>query len=65
MGEFCVGDRVRAFGNLGVIKSLSKNGLFVEVKFDKVDITVIFLKDGRISMWNKKPTLKKIKSRKK
>lgn len=65
MVEFSVGDKVRAFGNVGVIKNLSKNGMFLEVKFDKVDTTVIFLKDGRISSWNKKPSLKKITTRKK
>lgn len=65
MIEFSVGDKVRAFGNVGVVKSLSKNGMFLEVKFDKVDTTVVFLKDGRISFWNKKPSLKKITMRKK
>lgn len=65
MDKFHVGERVRAFGNLGTVKSLSTNGMFLEVKFDKIDHTVVFLIDGRIFSWNKKPTLKKIKSRKK
>lgn len=65
MSEFSIGERVRAFGNLGTIKSLSTNGMFLEVKFDKVEHTVVFLRDGRIFGWNKKPTLKKITSRKK
>lgn len=61
---FQVGDIVRAFGNKGIVKSISKNGMFLEVKFDKVDTTVIFNIDGRIFGWNKNITLKKIKSRK-
>lgn len=61
---FQVGDRVRAFGNIGVIKSISKNGMFLEVKFDKVETTIVFNIDGRIFGWNKNITLKKIKSRK-
>lgn len=61
---FEVGDKVRAFGNIGIIKSISKNGMFLEVKFDKVETTVIFNIDGRMFTWNKNITLKKIKKRK-
>lgn len=63
--NFEVGDKVRAFGNLGIVKSLSKNGMFLEVKFDNVDTTVVFLIDGKIAKWNKKPSLKKVTTRKK
>lgn len=61
---FEVGDKVRAFGNTGIVKSISKNGMFLEVKFDKVETTVIFNIDGRMFTWNKNITLKKIKKRK-
>lgn len=63
--NFEVGDKVRAFGNLGIVKSLSKNGMFLEVKFDNVDTTVVFLIDGKIAKWNKKPSLKKVTKRNK
>ena len=65
MNNFSTGERVKAFGNLGTIKSLSSNGMFLEVKFDNVDQTVVFLIDGRIFSWNKKPSLKKVITRKK
>lgn len=61
---FEVGDKVRAFGNTGIIKSISKNGMFLEVKFDKVETTIIFNIDGKMFTWNKNITLKKIKKRK-
>lgn len=61
---FEVGDKVRAFGNIGIIKSISKNGMFLEVKFDKVETTIIFNIDGKMFTWNKNITLKKIKKRK-
>lgn len=60
---FEIGEKVRAFGNSGVVKSLSKNGMFLEVKFNKVDTTVVFNIDGRLFKWNKVPSLKKIKKR--
>jgi hypothetical protein len=63
MEEFKVGDRVRAFGNVGVVKSISTNGMFLEVIFDKVEHTVVFLIDGRIFRWNKRPVLKKVKGK--
>jgi hypothetical protein len=61
---FKIGDKVRAFGNRGVVKTISKNEMFVEVKFDKVETTVIFNIDGRVFKWNKYPILKKIKENK-
>ena len=58
---FEVGEKVRAFGNIGIIKSISKNQMFLEVKFNNVETTVVFNRDGRIFSWNKNPTLKKVK----
>ena len=60
---FQVGDRVSAFGNKGIIKSASTNGLFLIVRFDKTEHDIIFYLDGKLFKWNKKPILKKIKIR--
>lgn len=57
---FVKGDKVTAFGNSGTIKSLSTNGMFVEVTFDDAPNTVIFTIDGKCHSWNKVPCLKKI-----
>ena len=62
---FEIGDKVAAFGNRGYIKSISVNGMFLNVKFDDCDNLVVFNIDGKIFRWNKKPALKKIKQRKK
>jgi hypothetical protein len=59
--EFKVGDKITAFGNAGIIKSLSPNGLFLIVRFTDVDHDVIFNTDGRLFKWNKTPILKKSK----
>lgn len=59
---FKVGDRVAAFGNRGVVHSISINGMFLNVKFNDSDSLVVFNIDGRIFRWNKKPILKKLKS---
>lgn len=60
---FQVGDKVTAFGNQGVVHSISSNGMFVNVKFKDFDSLVVFNIDGRLFKWNKKPTLKKVKSK--
>lgn len=53
------GDKVQAFGNTGVIKRLSDNGLFLIVKFDNVEDLVVFYTDGKLFKWNKEAILKK------
>jgi hypothetical protein len=58
---FRIGDRVRAFGNKGVVHSLSKNGMFINVKFCDFDSLVVFYTDGKICQWHKNPSLKKVK----
>jgi hypothetical protein len=57
---FQVGDKVTAFGNKGVVHSISVNGMFVNVRFKEFDSLTVFYIDGKIHKWNKKPTLKKI-----
>lgn len=57
---FTKGDKVQAFGNTGTVKSISVNGLFVEVAFEESPTTVIFLIDGRIHSWNNSPSLVKL-----
>jgi hypothetical protein len=59
--SFSVGDKVRAFGNKGKVKSLSTNGMFVVVRFDNTEHDVIFYLDGKLFKWNKLPILKKVK----
>lgn len=57
--EFQQGDIVTAFGNRGTVKSISDNGMFVIVKFDDFESTVVFNKDGRLMSWHKRPSLRK------
>jgi hypothetical protein len=61
---FEIGDKVVAFGNEGVVHSISSNGMFLHVKFKEFESLVVFNIDGRLFKWNKKPTLKKVKSKK-
>jgi hypothetical protein len=56
---FRVGDHVSAFGNRGIIKSVSDNG-YVIVKFDDFESTVVFNKDGRLMKWHKEVSLRKV-----
>ena len=58
-----VGDEVRAFGNKGVVKKLSENGMFLIVKFDDFPDPVVFNLDGKLMAWHKKPSLKKVQKR--
>lgn len=58
---FEIGEKVKAFGNRGVVKSISINKMFVNVKFDNFDSLVVFYIDGKICQWHKKPSLKKVK----
>jgi hypothetical protein len=63
MEYFKVGDIVTAFGNKGVVVSLSKDGSFVNVKFKECEFSsVVFNSDGKLFRWNKKPALKKVKN---
>lgn len=59
-GTFSPGDIVTAFGNRGIVKSISNNGMFVIVKFDDFESTVVFNKDGRLMKWHKRPSLRKV-----
>lgn len=54
------GDRVQAFGNIGVIKRISESGLHFIVKFDNVEDFVVFYTDGKLFKWNKEAILKKV-----
>lgn len=56
---FKVGDKVEAFGNIGTVKNISTNGMFVEVTFPDAPNTIIFTIDGKCHNWNKEPSLKK------
>ena len=56
---FATGDKVTAFGNKGVVKSISSNGLFLLVKFEDFDSIVIFNIDGKQTAWHKEASLKK------
>ncbi len=56
---FAKGDSVTAFGNKGIVKSISSNGMFLEVAFDGASTTVVFNSDGKIHNWNKRPSLEK------
>jgi hypothetical protein len=59
-GEFKAGDKVTAFGNVGEIKRISANGMFLEVKFAEFDSIVTFRLDGKMSSWHKTPSLEKL-----
>lgn len=54
------GDKVQAFGNIGVIKRISESGDHLIVKFDDCNDLVVFYLDGRLFKWNKQPILKKV-----
>lgn len=58
--QFSPGDKVIAFGNVGEVKKISTNGLFVEVKFSDFDSIVTFYLDGKFSKWHKEPSLRKL-----
>lgn len=60
--KFKIGDEVEAFGNKGTVHSYSKNELVMYVKFDDFDSLVNFRPDGRLYSWNKKPSVKLIKT---
>jgi len=57
--SFKIDDNVIAFGNKGVVKGISVNGLFLLVKFEDFESIVLFNIDGRESAWHKEPSLKK------
>lgn len=57
---FSKGDKVQAFGNTGTVKSISSNGMFLEVSFAEAETTVVFTIDGKIHNWNNVPSLVKI-----
>lgn len=59
-GPFLVGDKVKAFGNIGIVKSISTNGMFLEVTFVEAPNTIIFTIDGKIHSWNKRASLEKV-----
>jgi hypothetical protein len=59
---FEIGDKVKAFGNVGTVHSFSKNGIFLYVRFKDFDSLVNFRVDGKMFGWNKKPSLKKVKN---
>lgn len=56
---FVKGDLVKAFGNDGVVKKISDNGMFVEVAFEEAPCTVIFTIEGKVHKWNARPSLEK------
>lgn len=58
-GTFSQGDIVTAFGNRGIVKSISDNG-YVIVKFDDFESTVVFNLDGRLMKWHKEVSLKHV-----
>lgn len=57
---FIVGDSVKAFGNTGTVKSISANGMFLEVQFPEAQATTVFTICGRVHAWNKRPSLEKV-----
>lgn len=57
---FTKGDKVTAFGNEGVVKNISDNGMFLIVKFNDFESTVVFNKDGRLMKWHKEVSLRKL-----
>lgn len=57
---FNIADKVTAFGNEGFVKSISTNGMFIEVSFPDSPTTIIFTIDGRVHNWNKSPSLRKL-----
>lgn len=57
---FQVGDKVTAFGCIGVVKQISDNGMFVYVRFNEFDGLVNFNIDGRVTSWHKDVSLKKV-----
>lgn len=57
---FVAGDKVKAFGNLGTVKRISPNGLFIEVQFPDFDSIVTFYLDGKMCQWHKRPSLVKV-----
>lgn len=59
-GPFQKGDKVTAFGNIGEVKAISENGMFVHVKFPEFDSLVVFNIDGKFTKWNKNVSLRKI-----
>lgn len=57
---FSKGDKVQAFGNTGTVKSISSNGMFLEVSFAEAETTVVFTIEGKVHSWNNSPSLVKI-----
>lgn len=57
---FQKGDKVTAYGNVGEVKSVSENGMFVVVKFPEFDSNVIFNIDGRHASWCKEVSLRHV-----
>ena len=58
--SFAKGDVVTAFGNKGIVKSISSNGMFVEVQFEGAPCTTLFDIDGKCMKWNKRSSLEKL-----
>lgn len=58
--SFKSGDRVTAFGNIGTVKGISPNGMFLEVNFPDAPTTMIFHLDGKLMAWHKATTLRKV-----
>jgi hypothetical protein len=59
-GPFSPGDAVEAFGNRGVVKRISHNGMFLEVTLEGAPSSVIFHTDGKLFSWSKTPSLRKV-----
>ena len=57
---FSKGDAVTAFGNKGIVKNITANGMFVEVQFEGAPCTTLFELDGKCMKWNKCPSLEKL-----
>lgn len=57
---FQKGDKVSAFGNTGTVKSISSNGMFVEVTFPECPSSVVFYMDGKLFQWAKEVSLVKV-----
>lgn len=56
---FAVGDSVKAFGCVGIVKSIGLNG-FLEVQFPEAQSTTVFTIEGKLHSWNKCSSLEKV-----
>ena len=55
------GDTVTAYGNIGTVKNISPNGMFVVVVFpDCKNGDLLFHPDGKAQTWHKEAVLKKV-----